>query len=61
MFAPQSYWSRKSRVEIDGDTVVLSAEGVKDPVAVRFGWHQEAEPNLSNKDGLPASPFEASK
>jgi sialate O-acetylesterase len=26
-------------------------------VAVRFGWNQIAEPNLSNKAGLPASPF----
>ncbi|MFM1801838.1 MAG: hypothetical protein RJA81_1190, partial [Planctomycetota bacterium] len=29
------------------------------PVAVRFGWNQAAEPNLSNKEGLPASPFRA--
>ena len=28
---------------------------------VRFGWHQEAEPNLSNKEGLPASPFRTDK
>ena len=27
------------------------------PAAVRFGWHENAEPNLCNKDGLPASPF----
>ena len=31
------------------------------PVAVRFAWHQQAEPNLSNKDGLPASPFRTDK
>jgi sialate O-acetylesterase len=24
---------------------------------VRFGWHQVAEPNLANQEGLPASPF----
>jgi sialate O-acetylesterase len=42
---------------IEGNTVVIRAEGVKKPLAVRFGWHQEAEPNLSNKNGLPASPF----
>jgi sialate O-acetylesterase len=42
---------------IDGDTVVVSSEKVPAPVAVRFGWHQEAEPNLSNVEGLPASPF----
>ena len=38
-------------------TVVVRADGVGKPVAVRFGWHHEAEPNLSNKNGLPASPF----
>lgn len=44
---------------IDGDTVVVSSPTVAEPVAVRFGWHEEAEPNLSNKEGLPASPFRA--
>ncbi len=42
---------------IKGSTVVVRADSVKNPVAVRFGWDQEAEPNLSNKNGLPASPF----
>ena len=42
---------------IKGKTVVVRAGGVNQPVAVRFGWHHEAEPNLSNKNGLPASPF----
>ena len=47
----------EAKAEIDGESVVVSADGVKQPVAVRFGWDQIAEPNLSNKDGLPASPF----
>ena len=42
---------------IDGDTIMVHAKKVKHPRAVRFGWHQEAEPNLINKAGLPASPF----
>lgn len=42
---------------IDGSTVVVSAEGVKAPVAVRFAWENAPEPNLFNKEGLPASPF----
>ena len=42
---------------IDGETVVVGSEEVAAPVAVRFGWHQEAEPNLVNAEGLPASPF----
>ena len=43
--------------KIEGDTIVVTADGVTAPVAVRFGWHQLAEPNLANGAGLPASPF----
>ena len=43
--------------EIDDATVLVSSDSVTDPVAVRFGWSNVAEPNLSNKEGLPASPF----
>jgi sialate O-acetylesterase len=42
---------------IDGKTVVVSSPSVAKPVAVRFGWDQRAEPNLRNKEGLPALPF----
>jgi sialate O-acetylesterase len=41
--------------------VVVSATGVANPVAVRFGWHELAEPNLANAAGLPASPFRTDK
>lgn len=47
----------EAKAVIDGKTVVVSSETVKTPKAVRFGWNKIAEPNLSNKDGLPASPF----
>jgi sialate O-acetylesterase len=47
----------EAKAEIDGAAVVVSSDKVTKPVAVRFGWHQEAEPNLSNVEGLPASPF----
>jgi len=47
----------EANAKIDGDTVVVWSDTVDEPVAVRFGWHQEAEPNLINKEGLPASPF----
>lgn len=42
---------------IVGDTVVVS--GVENPVALRFGWMNFAEPalNLYNSANLPASPF----
>ena len=42
---------------VDGYTIVVSSDAVANPVTVRFGWHQSAEPNLVNKEGLPASPF----
>jgi sialate O-acetylesterase len=44
---------------IEGNTVVLAADAVAKPVAVRFAWSKLAEPNLSNKEGLPALPFRA--
>ena len=42
---------------IDGESIVVESPQVASPVAVRFGWNQLAEPNLSNQAGLPASPF----
>jgi sialate O-acetylesterase len=42
---------------IDGQTVVVSSDQVSKPVAVRFGWRDDAQPNLFNSAGLPASPF----
>ena len=43
--------------KIDGDTVVVYSPQVKKPKAVRFGWGSADMPNLSNKEGLPASSF----
>jgi sialate O-acetylesterase len=51
----------KADAKIDGKTVLVSSPTVAKPVAVRFGWNEEAEPNLSNKEGLPASPFRTDK
>ena len=42
---------------IDGETVVLRADGINAPVAARYAWRQDALPNLTNLAGLPASPF----
>lgn len=46
-----------AQAEIDGATVLVWSDAVANPVAVRFAWHQIAEPNLMNKAGLPASAF----
>jgi sialate O-acetylesterase len=42
---------------IDGDSVLLSAEGVAAPTAVRYAWANNPEVNLKNAAGLPAVPF----
>jgi len=48
-----------AEAKIDADCVVVSSKDVPEPVAARYAWTQEAEPNLMNKEGLPASPFRA--
>ncbi len=42
---------------IDGEAIVVSAKGIKNPVAVRYAWAANPIGNLYNKAGLPASPF----
>ncbi|HSY16807.1 MAG TPA: sialate O-acetylesterase [Candidatus Acidoferrales bacterium] len=49
----------KADARIDGASVVLSASGVKHPVAMRFAWSGLATPNLMNAAGLPAGAFRA--
>ena len=44
---------------IDGTAVVVQAQEVTAPTQVRFGWRNEANPNLLNAEGLPASPFQS--
>ncbi len=47
----------KAKAKIDGKTVVVSSDQVNKPVAVRFAFNNTDEPNLFNKEGLPASSF----
>ena len=43
---------------IEGDTVVIGSEAVREPVAVRYAWADNpAGCNFYNKSGLPALPF----
>ena len=42
---------------IEGDKVIVSADGIAEPVAVRYAWGDNPEGNLFNRAGLPASPF----
>ncbi|WP_432709188.1 sialate O-acetylesterase [Pedobacter sp.] len=48
------YWANGV---IEGNTVVLSANEVKSPVAIRYAWADNPDCNLINLDGLPAVPF----
>jgi sialate O-acetylesterase len=46
-----------ARVEIRGETIIVSSPAVAQPVAVRYGWASVPEGNLFNRAGLPASSF----
>ncbi len=46
-----------AQARIDGATVVVSADGVAAPGAVRYGWTNWFQGTLFNGAGLPASPF----
>jgi sialate O-acetylesterase len=48
---------RQAEVAIDGATLIVGSPEVATPVAVRFAWHEAAQPNLVNGAGLPALPF----
>ena len=46
-----------AKAVIDGKTIVISCDTVKEPIAVRYGWSNWVNGSLFNKAGLPASSF----
>jgi len=46
-----------AKAVIQKDKVIVSAESVQNPVAVRAGWRFCPQMNLYNKENLPATPF----
>lgn len=48
-----------AEARIDGASVVVSSSAAPKPVSVRYGWAANPTCNLANREGLPASPFEA--
>jgi len=45
--------------KIEGDKVIVWSDEIKDPKYIRYAWADNpVNPNLYNKEGLPASPFE---
>lgn len=48
-------WAKAS---IEGNKVIVSSKDVPSPLYVRYAWASSpVDPNLYNKEGLPASPF----
>ncbi len=43
---------------IENDRLVVRSEQVSEPVRLRFGWDHVASPNLVNRAGVPAAPFD---
>ncbi len=51
-----------AKAKIEGDKVVVWNDEVTDPKYVRYAWADNPDnPNLYNKEGLPASPFRTDK
>jgi len=47
-----------AKAKIEGDKVVVWNDNIPDPLFVRYAWADNPDnPNLYNKEGLPASPF----
>lgn len=46
-----------AQARIEGSSVVVWSDAVKDPAAVRYAWADNPKANLANKAGLPASPL----
>lgn len=47
-----------AKAKIEGDQVIVWSDEVSTPVYVRYAWADNpVNPNLYNKEGLPASPF----
>jgi sialate O-acetylesterase len=51
------YHPATAKISDDGATIQLSSPAVPRPDRARFAWSQLAEPNLMNREGLPAGAF----
>ena len=52
-------WHPATAIIVYGNHLIIQSDKVPEPVQVRYGWNELAEPNLVNRAGLPASPFRA--
>ncbi len=51
------YQAANGKISSDGKSLLLSSPAVAKPDRARFAWSQMAEPNLMNREGLPAAAF----
>jgi sialate O-acetylesterase len=48
-----------AKAKIQGDKIIVWNDEVQNPLYVRYAWADNpVNPNLYNKEGLPASPFQ---
>lgn len=48
-----------AKAKIEGNKIIVWNDAIANPVYVRYAWADDpVNPNLYNKEGLPASPFE---
>ncbi|WDF56158.1 sialate O-acetylesterase [Mucilaginibacter sp. KACC 22063] len=51
-----------AKAKIEGNKIILSSDEVPHPMYVRYAWADDpVNPNLINKEGLPAAPFRTDK
>jgi sialate O-acetylesterase len=51
-----------AKAKIEGDKIIVWSDEIKTPAFVRYAWSDNpVNPNLFNKEGLPASPFSTDK
>lgn len=51
-----------AKAKIDGDKIIVWSDDIANPMYVRYAWADNpVNPNLYNKEGLPASPFATDK
>ncbi len=51
-----------AHAKIEGDKVIVWGDEISNPMYVRYAWADDpVNPNLYNKEGLPASPFRTDK
>jgi sialate O-acetylesterase len=50
-----------AKAKIVGDKIEVTANEITSPLYIRYGWADNPDCNLFNKEGLPASPFRTDK